>query len=98
MKRHMKSGGWILLEAIFAVACSAFVVNALQRQQFQLAQQLAELKSEHQLQAQQALHTQMTALFGELSSGQSNISLPPSCQVCTGAQLQELLRYELSKW
>lgn len=90
--------GWILLEAIFAMACVAFVIAATQHQLNQLTQQMVELQANHQETTQKALYEQMGNLFDHIPDFNTELTVPPRCQLCRGSHLQSVLKYELSQW
>ncbi|WP_417552153.1 hypothetical protein [Marinomonas fungiae] len=97
MRQH-RLQGWILLEAVLAMACVAMVISATQYQLNQLTKQIIELQAKHHHNVQNALFEQMSKTFGQSPSIDSTISAAPLCQVCRGTQLQRVLQYELSKW
>lgn len=90
--------GWILLEAVLAMACVALVISATQYQLNQLTQQMFELQTTHQQSARNALYGQMQEIFAQTPSIQGTLTAAPSCQQCRGSQLQAVLQYELSQW
>ncbi|SBS26425.1 hypothetical protein MAQ5080_00516 [Marinomonas aquimarina] len=93
-----KQSGWMLVEAMFSIACVAFVISLAQQQQNQLTQQMQALQTQHQQKVQQSLQLNMRLLFGQAPALNSSSLGVPNCQRCRGAALQHLLQYELNQW
>lgn len=96
--RQRAQQGWILLEAMLAMACVALVISATQQQMNQLTQQMGELQAKHQKIVQNALYEQMSRVFAQVPARDATTATPPVCLQCRGPQLQTVLQYELSQW
>lgn len=96
--RARRYQGWLLLEAMFAVASVAFMLSLFQSHQATLDHQLHELKQAYIEARQRDLKESIEKVFAvKISTEQTGASIP-SCQSCQGAVLKQVLEYELNQW
>lgn len=96
----MKSAttGWVLMEVMVAVVCLALMLGYVQRQQAGLDQTLNEILQAHARARQTELQTTIGRLFATTIAIDQPIDTVPKCDVCRGAPLHQVLRYEVNQW
>ncbi|MBJ7550637.1 hypothetical protein [Marinomonas ostreistagni] len=96
MVKHFQ--GWLIIEAMFAVAGVAFILSVAQSNQSELDQGLLQLKESVLTSKRQSFQNSVTRVFDLEVPISTSLVEKPSCQSYKGAAIQHVLKYELNQW